>query len=57
MKDDFLYFWENSVSGEILVRKLQVKMLSSNYIARFFDHQCIWKESIDILDFLHGYIH
>ena len=22
MKDDFLYFWENSVSGEILVRKL-----------------------------------
>ena len=22
IKDDFLYFWENSISGEILVRKL-----------------------------------
>ena len=25
--------------------------LSSNEIAGFFDQQCIWKESIDILDF------
>ena len=30
---------------------LQTKMLSSNQIAKFFDHQ-LPKESIDILDFL-----
>ena len=29
-------------------------MLSANQIAVFFDHQYLWKESIDLLVFLHG---
>ena len=29
-------------------------MLSFSQIAKFFDHQYLWKESDDILDFLHG---
>ena len=32
-------------------------MLLFNQIAGFFDHQYIWKECIDILDFLHEGIH
>ena len=32
-------------------------MLLSNQIARFFDHQYLWKESSDILDFVTGDIH
>ena len=28
--------------------------LLSNQISGFFDHQCLWKESINLLDFLHG---
>ena len=29
-------------------------MLSTNQIVGFFDHQYVWKKSIDILDFLRG---
>ena len=29
-------------------------MLSAFQIALFFDHQCLWKLSINLLDFLHG---
>ena len=29
-------------------------MVSSNEIARFFDYQYLWKESIDIFEFLYG---
>ena len=29
-------------------------MLSSKQIARFFDHQYLWKESTDIFDCLYG---
>ena len=29
----------------------------SNQIAGFFDQQNLWKESIDVLDFLHGDVH
>ena len=29
-------------------------MLSTNKIARFFDHHYLWKESINIFDFLHA---
>ena len=32
-------------------------MLSSNQIARLFDDQYLWKEWINILDFLHGDTH
>ena len=32
-------------------------MLSSNQIARLFDDQYLWKERINILDFLHGDTH
>ena len=30
------------------------KLFLANQIAVFFDHQFLWKESINILDFLHG---
>ena len=30
------------------------KVLSTNQIAAFFDHQCLWKKSVDIFDLLHG---
>ena len=33
------------------------KMLSANQVAVFFDHQYLWKESIDPTDFLHGNNH
>ena len=46
-----LFSCVNPISGKIMVHKLWSKMLSSNQIARFFDHQCIQKESIYILDF------
>ena len=36
-----------------MVHKLLAKILSSNQIARFFDHQYLLKESIDGLDFLY----
>ena len=26
----------------------------SNQISGFFDHQCLWKKLINLLDFLHG---
>ena len=29
-------------------------MLLTNKIAVFFDHQYLWKESIDTFDFMHG---
>ena len=29
------------------------KMLSPNQIALFIDHQYLWKESVNLLDFLH----
>ena len=29
-------------------------MLPTNQIVGFFDHKYFWKESIDILDLLHG---
>ena len=29
-------------------------MFLSNQIVGFFDHQYVWKKSIDILDFLRG---
>ena len=29
-------------------------MLSTNQIAASFDHQYLWKKSIDIFDLLHG---
>ena len=32
-------------------------MILPNHIARFFDHHYLWKQSISILDFLHGDIH
>ena len=38
-------------------KTLKVEMLLSNQIAGFFDHQHFWKESINVLDFLHGGSH
>ena len=50
-------FCNKYVSEKILVHKVQDKILSSNQIAGFFDHQYHWKELINILDFLYGGIH
>ena len=40
-----------------LVLQLLSKMFSTNHIAVFFNHQYLWKESINTLDFLHGASH
>ena len=40
------------MSWKNLILRLWLKMLSTNQIAVFFDHQYLWKESINILDFL-----
>ena len=37
--------------------QLWPEMLSINQIAVFFDHQYLWKESINLLDYLHGINH
>ena len=42
------------MSGKNLVLQLWPKMLSTNQIAVFFEHQFIRKELINLLDFLHG---
>ena len=40
------------MSEKNLARQLCSKMLSANRTAMFCDHQYLWKDSIDILDFL-----
>ena len=40
-----------------LVLQLWLKMISTSQIAVFFDHQYLWKESIDLLNFVHGHSH
>ena len=45
---------KNPMSRKNLVFQLWPSMLSVNQIAVFFDHQYVWKGSIDLLDFLHG---
>ena len=40
------------MSWKNLVIQLWFKMPSANQIVEFFDHEYLWKESIDILDFL-----
>ena len=42
------HVWEKHSSS------VMPKVLLSNQIPGFFDHQYLWKESIGILDFLHG---
>ena len=49
-----LYDSAKSVSGKNLALELWPKMFSASLIVVFFDHQYLWKESINILDFLHG---
>ena len=44
--------WKN-----VVLLQLCPKMLSTNQIAIFFDHQYPWKESVDIIDFLRGNNH
>ena len=61
MHNNVLYNSTNSLSysnalslGYIWVVQLWSKILSTYQIAGFFDYQCLWKESINGLDFLHG---
>lgn len=53
----FLFSCANCVSGNIQVNKLCSKMPWFSLFARFDDHQHIWKDLVDVLDFLHGDIH
>ena len=41
------------MSGKNLVLQLWLKKLSTNQIAVFFDHQYLFKELFNTLDFLH----
>ena len=43
------------MSGKNLALQSWPKMFSANQIPVFFNHQYVWKESVDPLDFLHGY--
>ena len=45
------------MSEKNLVLRLWLKIFSTNQIAVFFDHQYLFKESTNTLDFLHGDIH
>lgn len=47
----------NFVSVKNLVIQLCQKMFSNNHIAVLFDHQYIWKKSMNTSDFLHGNNH
>lgn len=47
-------FCKNYIYGKIQFPKLYAEMLSSNMIARFVNHQYLYKESINILGFLYG---
>ena len=49
---DCLFSYANLLSGKMPLQKLWLKMLLSNQVERFFDHIYLWKESINILDFL-----
>ena len=53
----FLWFCENCVTRKNLFHQLWSKMLSTNQIVGFFDHQYLWIESIGTFDFLHGVNH
>ena len=50
-------FCKNYISRKILAQKLQATMLQSNQIVGFFDPQYVLKESINILQVLHGCSH
>ena len=50
----FFIFLRKPKSEKILFYKSQAKMFLSNEIGRILDHQCLWKKSIDISDFLNG---
>ena len=45
------------MSWKNLDLQLHPKMLSTNQIAVFCNHQYLWKDSTDLLDFLHGDSH
>ena len=40
------------MSEKNLAHQLCSKMLSANRIAMFWDHQYLWKDPIDVLNFL-----
>ena len=45
------------MSGKNLVPQLWPKILSTNQTPGFLDSEYLWKESIDVLGFLHGACH
>ena len=49
----FMYFFLKTMHNTTVLRPWP-KLFLANQIAVFFDHQFLWKESINILDFLHG---
>ena len=49
----FMILRKTRISGKNLVLQWWFKMLLTNQLAGFFDHQYVGKESIDILVFLH----
>ena len=49
----FFTILQKSMSGKNLVPQLWLEKLSTNLIAVFFDHQYLFKELFNTLDFLH----
>ena len=49
----FFMILQKPISRNNLVLSWWPKMLSASQIAVFFDHQYLWKESSDVLNFLH----
>ena len=51
-KHNLQFFWENTMSGKILVHELWAKMLLSNQNAGFFDQEYLWTICINFFDFV-----
>lgn len=53
MHRNILYDSAETVSEKNLVFQLWPKMLLISQTAEFLNHQYLWKESLNMLDFLH----
>ena len=58
MKDLMIFYFpvQTSYLGKFWFTSYRSKCPPPMRVSKFFDHQCIWKESVDILD-MHRYIH
>ena len=51
--EEVIQLWKKSLFFHLLHKPLNHFVLLSSQIVGFFDHQYLWKEAINDLDFLH----